>query len=495
MSATPRTPRAAAVLVLGATVLFSAVFYLLHVPSAVLFGSLLGGMAHALTSPTHLQVPPIAFRLGQALIGVTIGSLVSLSSLATMGSALLPILAVTIGTIVISLAAGRLLALRDDVSQVTGAFALIAGGASGVVAIARDLGADDRVVTVVQYLRVLAVLVAMPVVTALVFDPEHGLGQFEQGSAPLVDELGFVAVALALGLVVARVVPITTATLLAPLAVAAVLGALGWFGDASVPTALQWLGYALIGGQVGLRFTRASLTSITRMLPAVLALIVGMVALTALMGGLLAWLTPVDGLTAYLATTPGGLFAVLATAADSGSDVTYVMAVQLFRLEDPVDLSVPGVHRALAEDEARNAQILTDVRPLTAATASRICSELHGREMAVRAVPGTRIAHPITREIVYAPPEGAHLIREKLSEWEVDDTQDRSHPHVSGGHCRTRSCCHPGGTGPTIPGPPVRAAVLPYQHCRRPMRHLASDRVLMAARPRGLLVSRHRSPS
>lgn len=64
----------------------------------------------------------------------------------------------------------------------------------------------------------------------------------------------------------------------------------------------------------------------------VLLIIVAMVAATALMGALLAWLTPVDGLTAYLATTPGGLFAVLAIAADSGSDVTYVMAVQLFRL-------------------------------------------------------------------------------------------------------------------------------------------------------------------
>lgn len=57
-------------------------------------------------------------------------------------------------------------------------------------------------------------------------------------------------------------------------------------------------------------------------------------------------------------------------------------------------------------------------RPLTAATAARICSELQGREMAVRAVPGTRIANPTTREIVYAPPEGADLIREKLSVWE-----------------------------------------------------------------------------
>lgn len=57
-------------------------------------------------------------------------------------------------------------------------------------------------------------------------------------------------------------------------------------------------------------------------------------------------------------------------------------------------------------------------RPLTAATAARVCSELQGRDMAVRAVPGTRIANPTTREVVYAPPEGADLIRDKLSAWE-----------------------------------------------------------------------------
>lgn len=57
-------------------------------------------------------------------------------------------------------------------------------------------------------------------------------------------------------------------------------------------------------------------------------------------------------------------------------------------------------------------------RPLTAATAVRVCSELHGREVDVRAVPGTRIANPTTREIVYAPPEGADVIRDQLSAWE-----------------------------------------------------------------------------
>ena len=332
MSTADRSPVAAWALVLVVTVATSVGFELLGLPSAVLFGALLGGMAHALTSPTPLRVPPFTFRIGQALIGVTIGSLVSLSALTSMGSDLLPILAVTLGTVVISLFAGRVLAVRDDVSHVTGAFAMIAGGASGVVAIARELGADDRVVTVVQYLRVLLVLMAMPLVTAIVFHPGHGLGTFHPGGASVGADLAYVAVAVVGGLLVARAVPVTTAVLLGPLAVAAVLSSTGWLGTPTVPTALQWLAYVLIGVQVGLRFTRASLASIARMLPVVLAVITAMIALTAAMGAALAWLTPVDGLTAYLATTPGGLFAVLATAADSGSDVTYVMAVQLFRL-------------------------------------------------------------------------------------------------------------------------------------------------------------------
>jgi Fic family protein len=67
-------------------------------------------------------------------------------------------------------------------------------------------------------------------------------------------------------------------------------------------------------------------------------------------------------------------------------------------------------------------------RPLSAATAARICSELQGREMAVRAVPGTRIVNPTTRQVVYAPPEGDDVIHAMLSAWErfvhADDDLD-----------------------------------------------------------------------
>ncbi|MBM7518233.1 Fic family protein [Nocardioides nitrophenolicus] len=67
-------------------------------------------------------------------------------------------------------------------------------------------------------------------------------------------------------------------------------------------------------------------------------------------------------------------------------------------------------------------------RPLSARTAATICSQLQGTDMDVRSVPGTRIANPLTREIVYAPPEGAEVIRDKLAAWErfihADDDLD-----------------------------------------------------------------------
>jgi membrane AbrB-like protein len=327
-----RSPRGALAVVVVVTVTLSVAFSLLQLPSAVLFASLIGGMAHALTSPTVLNLPPWLFRTAQGMVGVIIGASVSLPALERIGHDVVPIGLVMVATLGLSVLSGQLLALRRDVSQVTGVFALIAGGASGVVAVARDLGADDRVVTVVQYLRVLVVLMTMPLVTAIVFHPSHGHGTLSSADAGWWRDVVFVVVALALGLLLARVVSFSTASLLGPLAVAVAIALWGRLGEVSVPVALQYAAFALIGAQVGLRFTRASLSSIARMLPVVLALTVGMIAATAGVGALLALTTRVDGLTAYLATTPGGLFAVLSTAADAGSDVTYVLAVQLCRL-------------------------------------------------------------------------------------------------------------------------------------------------------------------
>ena len=331
MRATSRTIRSW-VVVVALTVVVSVGFSLLRLPSPVLFGSLVAGMAHALVASDELDVPPLAFRVGQALVGAVIGALVQLPTLLRIASDWPSVVLVTVGTLAISVAAGRLLALDRDVSPVTGAFALVAGGASGIVALARELGADDRVVTIVQYLRVLLVLLAMPLVTSFVFHPPSGAGSLAGSHTRWLPDLTFVVLAVAIGLLLQRVVTAPATALLGPMLVAVALSASGVLGHVSVPTALENLGYALIGVRVGLRFTRASLRSIARLLPLATALIVAVIVACGLLGLLLAEVTGTDRLTAYLATTPGGLFAVLATAADSGSDVTYVLAVQVIRV-------------------------------------------------------------------------------------------------------------------------------------------------------------------
>jgi cell filamentation protein, protein adenylyltransferase len=57
-------------------------------------------------------------------------------------------------------------------------------------------------------------------------------------------------------------------------------------------------------------------------------------------------------------------------------------------------------------------------RPLTAGTASRVCTRIKDREMAIRKLPGTRIAHHSTGRIIYSPPEGESLIVDKMANWE-----------------------------------------------------------------------------
>lgn len=57
-------------------------------------------------------------------------------------------------------------------------------------------------------------------------------------------------------------------------------------------------------------------------------------------------------------------------------------------------------------------------RPLSAATAQRVCSEIVGHETHVRSEAGTFIGNPVTREVTYTPPAGRDAIMRLLGNWE-----------------------------------------------------------------------------
>jgi membrane AbrB-like protein len=320
-------------LVAGA-VLGSAGFAALGLPSPALFGGLLAGLVRALGLRGQVAVPGVATTAGQAVIGVAMGSLIDLETLRTVAANWLPVLVVTVATLALSLGSGLVLRLQPGIDPVTGAFSMIAGGASGIIAMARDLGADARMVAVLQYLRVLLVVVLMPVVATVVYGASRGGGGAETGS----DAPGWAAGLLLtvgcslVGIVVGRLVRMPVAALLGPMVAAVVVDLTGLGRGAEVPGLLESAAFLVIGLQVGTSFTRASLRTIGRALPLALALILALIVASAGLGAVLSAATGASALDGYLATTPGGLYAVLATASDIGADVTFVLSVQALRL-------------------------------------------------------------------------------------------------------------------------------------------------------------------
>jgi uncharacterized protein len=336
----------AAVVVVGA-VAAGLLFGLLGLPSPALFGGLLAGLVRALAVPTRIAVPAGATTAAQAVIGVAMGALVDLETLRTVAANWLPVLLVTLGTLGLSLVAGLVLRLNRGINPVTGAFSMIAGGASGIIVMARELGADERMVAVLQYLRVLLIVVLMPVIATGVYGaaPGSGAAAGTDGQAWPVG-LALTIVCGVGGLLLGRLVRIPVAALLGPMVAAAAVEMAGLGPGIEVPALLQSAAFLVIGLQVGISFTRGSIATIGRALPLALGVIVALIVASAGLGAVLAAATGASALDGYLATTPGGLYAVLATATDSGADATFVLAVQVLRLFVML-LSAPLVARWL----------------------------------------------------------------------------------------------------------------------------------------------------
>jgi membrane AbrB-like protein len=305
------------------------------VPSAALFAALVVGIVLALTSLAPARIPRLGGVAAQGVLGVYIGTMVHEDAVGALGADWPIVVAIAVATLLLSVIAGASLGLHRDVTPLTGSLALVAGGASGLVAIARELGGDDRVVSVVQYLRVALVTASMPVVVTLVYhaDKSRGVAPASQtASAPWYLSVGMLIVLVLAGATVGKLIRLPGAGLLGPMALTVVLEVTGLSFGLAVPVVLVQIGYMVIGWQAGLAFTAESLRAIGRMLPAAVGLIVALGVATAGLGVLLAHFTGLTPLEGYLATSPGGVYAVLATAAETGSNVTFIIAAQVVRI-------------------------------------------------------------------------------------------------------------------------------------------------------------------
>ena len=344
--AVTRTPSTAiAWILLGASAtLTGLVAQITGIPAAWLVGPMLVAIVWALARPQHPRVPRWGRVASLAVVGGVLTATYRPSVLPLLASNWIPVTLVVGGTLLLSLAVGLMLARVAHLDGKTASLGTLPGAASGMLAMSDPLGADPRLVAVMQYSRVVVVVFSAALVSRFGLVPgsapqpvsTQGLqASAAQGAALLVHDAwltyGLTALVAAAGAWAGSRLRLPAGALMGPLVFGVALQELGLM-RLTWPPAVPQAAFLVLGLWVGLLFDMASIKRAGRLLPLVLASAVGLTASCAGLGWVLSALTSIDGLTAYLATAPGGIDSMAIMALGSGADAPLVLAVQMLRL-------------------------------------------------------------------------------------------------------------------------------------------------------------------
>ncbi|KRB61473.1 ammonia monooxygenase [Rhizobium sp. Root708] len=305
---------------------------LLGLPASLLIGPMVAAIILALTiGQGSLRVPRWPLLFGQALVGFLMARAITVDIIGTMAADAPLFLSMIFSVIVVASLLGWLLTRWQVLPGTTAVWGSSPGAASAMVIMSEEYGADARLVAFMQYLRVVFVAVAASVVSRLWVAADGGepppLILF-----PPINWPAFVAtvVLTCLCAFVAVRLRIQGGTIILPLIAGSLLQGFGLL-KIELPMWLLAISYALIGWNIGLRFTRGIIMHAARALPRVAASILLLMSLCGCMAFALHKFAGVDPLTAYLATSPGGADSVAIIAASSDVDVPFVMAMQTGR--------------------------------------------------------------------------------------------------------------------------------------------------------------------
>jgi len=324
-------PAAQWILLIALSAGIAAFLLWLHAPAALLLGPLIAAMMLA-AGGGRVRFPLPPFVVAQGIIGCLIARMVPLT---IIGDILDHWLLFTAGVLFVVAASSLLGWLMTRLHMLPGTTALWGtspGAASVMTIMAESYGADIRLVAVMQYLRVVLVA-AIAALVAKVFGVSASQGPAAIVWFPPIAWLPLtetLALAVA-GPLVARALRIPAGAFLVPMVAGIVLTHFGWLAI-ELPAWLLAASYALVGWNIGLRFTRPLLIHAARALPRIVGCTVLLIALCGLVALMLVYGAGVDPLTAYLATSPGGSDSIAIIAASTDVDVSFVMAMQTVRM-------------------------------------------------------------------------------------------------------------------------------------------------------------------
>ena len=328
------------VCLLPSAVGLALLFHVLHLPGAWLFGPLAASAIFAVLGWHSVRFPNAIYIGGQSIVGTALGSGFSGHTLGVIPQHAAVVTFAIVFILATSLFNGWLLSRFTRLDAGTSFLGTMPGGAGAMAAMSDSLGADTRLVTAIQYVRLLVILASLALVSAVLKShaPALAAGATAAPMPAFFQQTPFVAwkfMALlgiaAIGWLAGMKTRIPAGSFLLPALLYSILAGCG-IQLGGWPLPLLAAAYGIMGLQIGGRFHPSTIS----LIKSVIVPVIGTTLLLLLGSLVLAFfvehLMHIGLVSAYLAATPGGLDSVAAVATDLRVDTTIVIAMHLVRL-------------------------------------------------------------------------------------------------------------------------------------------------------------------
>jgi uncharacterized protein len=311
----------------GVAFLAGAGFNALHIPLAWILGPLLASAILAI-SGYNIDPPLYMRRVGQLAIGAAVGLNMTLGVVVHLVGWLPLMLVSALFMILISSVFSVLLAKLAGIDRMTAFFASLPGGLAEMGNVGAQIGAAPEPIAVVQTLRVALTVLIVP--TTFIALGLAGTATPPSGPTIPVSWVLILCAAGSVGAVLLGLIRLNNPWMIGALLCTAGFTAAG-FVQGRMPAPFFWGGQLLIGYAVGSRFRQEMIKKLPRVSAAGAVSVLLIAAAMVAYAGVLAAITSLDFTTAALATSPGGMSEMAATAQNLHLNVALIVAFQVLR--------------------------------------------------------------------------------------------------------------------------------------------------------------------
>ncbi len=308
----------------------------LGVPIGWLLGPLLVGIAYACIQSDRKPLPSNFIKVGKAIIGLYSASRFSPDTLMLATTYAVPVILCILITGALSMLNGYLLWKWAGVNRLTSFLGSIPGSAATLAMMSEEFGAEPITVTLLQYIRMVIVVLTIPTTVTLMFPDATvspvmtTVSSVSDSTVPIFLNLLVLAGCCILGILLGQWLKLPTTGFLG----AFLLGLLLFWTVPDLFFVPHWLwiiALMLVGISIGWKFDWQTVRKLWKAVLLEITLVIILMLSCLTIGYEFHVLTHIDLVTAILGFTPGGIEAMIATANQLGGDTGMVLAIQITR--------------------------------------------------------------------------------------------------------------------------------------------------------------------